>query len=237
MLSSSRAAASITRSESGEVLGSFKTVRVRSPLHNADIPPGTSQREHAPQHHPDIAAPDVQGHVFFVLSLHLAFHVPRARSPQILCPSAAGGSVAGRYRFLHHFILDDSDVPSLSSFIASLRKPDAQSPTTDIYSSLYSLLPSFQNRSLLLSVAAQPSPSSLALLEQTALECSAPDRAQVTASHKKVAEESAKHPIPILDEVNDIAIDLISSSSDSYVESDSAEEPAPVYESACGRAG
>ena len=60
---------------------------------------------------------------------------------------------------------------------------------------------------------------------------------QAAVSHKKIAEGSAKHTIPVLDEVNDIAIDLISSSSDSYVESDSAEEPAPVYESACGRAG
>lgn len=163
--------------------------------------------------------------------------MPCARPPQILCPPAAGGSVAGLYLFFPHFILGDSDAQSLSSFIAALRKPDAQSPATDICSSLHSLLPSFQNRSLLLSVAAQPSPSSLALLEQTALECSTPDRVQAAVSHKKIAEGSAKHPIPVLDEVNDIAIDLISSSSDSYVESDSAEEPAPVYESACGRAG
>ena len=55
------------------------------------------------------------------------------------------------------------------------------------------------------------------------------------ARRRKVAEESAPLPIPVLDEVNDIAMELISSGSDSYVES-SSDEPEPVFESTRRRA-
>ena len=55
------------------------------------------------------------------------------------------------------------------------------------------------------------------------------------ARRRKVAEENARLPIPVLDEVNDIAMELISSGSDSYVES-SSDEPEPVFESTRRRA-
>lgn len=67
-----------------------------------------------------------------------------------------------------------------------------------------------------------PSPVSLFLLSTLSL---------ISSSMKE--EESSPLPVPIVDVENDIEINLISSSSDSYVQSDASSEgePAVVFES------
>ena len=173
----------------------------------------------------------------------MAIHQPPAFLPQ-------GGLHSPGHRELLHrqslsprlSTLDESDA-SLLSFLASLRGTSS----TGVFAPL---LPSFPARSLLLCTDSQPSPAKLALLQAAALTTTqvtqvttqptslATDKVSVkreAARRRKVAEESARLPIPVLDEVNDIAMELISSGSDSYVES-SSDEPEPVFESTRRRA-
>ena len=135
------------------------------------------------------------------------------------------------------FTLDESDA-SLLSFLTSLRESSSpsldviSSPSPGVFSSLQTLLPSFPTRSLLLCIDSQPTPAKLSLLQTAALTLSKSTFKQEAARRRKIAEASARLPIPVLDEVNDISMELISSGSDSYVESGSDEPgPEPAFES------
>ncbi|KAM7458797.1 hypothetical protein BLSTO_00445 [Blastocystis sp. subtype 1] len=217
ILSANRTAVSLGKPEGSDSFGSYKSISILSPQSIGSIQSTINASLHQTYNE------------FFSTPYHsLWLFTSHLRSS----PKAASIHLA-----IVNFSIDNESDASLLSFLASLRG----TPSTGVFAPL---LPSFPARSLLLCTDSQPSPAKLALLQAAALTTTqvtqvttqptslATDKVSVkreAARRRKVAEESARLPIPVLDEVNDIAMELISSGSDSYVES-SSDEPEPVFE-------